>query len=335
MAPLSRNPAHWFMVWLLSAAAAVASTTIAADPMPSWRDSASKNAITAFVDEITEPGSKRYVPERQRIAVFDNDGTLWGEQPVYFQLLFVLDRVRAMAPQHPEWKKEEPFASVLRGDMKGVLAGGEESLLKLVLATHSGQTTDEFEAEVQEWMATARHPDSGRPFTEMVYQPMLELLDYLRANGIQTYIVSGGGAAFMRPWVEDVYGIPPNQVVGSRVEAEFTMRDGEPVVMRKPGIDFIDDKAGKPVGIYQGIGQRPMMAFGNSDGDLQMLQWTMAGEGPRFAALVHHTDGEREVAYDRESHIGKLDKALAIARKDGWTLIDMRGDWEVIFPAQD
>lgn len=305
------------------------------DPLPSWQDSTSKQAITEFVSAVTDARSDQHVPPADRIAVFDNDGTLWSEQPVYFQALFVFDRIRAMADDHPEWQTREPFASVLRGDIKGALAGGEEALLEMVLATHAGQTTDEYDAIVRDWIDQARHPESGRPYTDMVYQPMLELLDYLRSNDFKTYIVSGGGTAFMRPWTEAVYGIAPDQVIGSRIKATFELDDGSARVIREPVMDFINDKAGKPVGIYHGIGQRPLMAFGNSDGDLQMLQWTMAGGGPRFAALVHHTDNEREVAYDRESHVGHLDKALDQARADGWTLIDMKSDWLLVFPATD
>lgn len=304
------------------------------DPLPSWQESNSKQAITEFVESATDKNSDNYVPTADRIAVFDNDGTLWSEQPVYFQALFVFDRIRAMADEHPEWQTQEPFASVIKGDLNAALAGGEESLLEMVLATHAGQTGDEYHALVLDWITTARHPKSGRPYTDMVYQPMLELLNYLRDNDFKTYIVSGGGTAFMRPWVQAVYGISPDQVIGSRLKAEFVYNEGDAQVVRQPAIDFINDKAGKPVGIYHGIGQRPLMAFGNSDGDQQMLQWTMNGDGPRFAALVHHTDNEREVAYDRDSHVGRLDSALDQARNDGWTLIDMKADWLHVFPPQ-
>jgi phosphoserine phosphatase len=307
-------------------------TAAAADPLVSWADGASKDSVIEFVEAVTAPGGKDFVPVSERIAVFDNDGTLWSEQPAYFQLLFAIDRVKTLAPQHPEWNAEQPFKAVLEGDMKALAAAGEKGLLQLVMATHAGMTTAEFERIVKDWIATARHPKTKRLYTEMVYQPMLELLDYLRANGFKTFIVSGGGIEFMRPWVEAVYGVPPEQVVGSSIKTEFVIQDGEPVLTRLPEINFIDDKAGKPVGINQHIGRRPIAAFGNSDGDLQMLQWTTAGEGRRFALYVHHTDAEREWAYDRESHIGKLDKGLDEAQAKGWTVVDMKKDWKVIYP---
>ncbi len=308
------------------------SGSLLATPLASWNEGASKNAIMEFVRKVTTPGGADYVDPAARVAVFDNDGTLWGEYPVYFQVFFIIDRIKQLAPENPEWKTREPFASVLKGDLKTALAGGEKALLEMVAATHAGMTTDEFDALVSDWITTARHPTTQRPFTEMVYQPMLELLDYLRENGFKTFIVSGGGVAFMRPWAESVYGIPPEQVVGSRIKTEFQMRDGQPVILRKGEIDFIDDKAGKPIGIHVGIGRRPIMAFGNSDGDLQMLQWTTAGNSGGFAAIIHHTDGEREAAYDRESHIGRLDKALDEAKERAWTLVDMKKDWKVIHP---
>jgi phosphoglycolate phosphatase-like HAD superfamily hydrolase len=273
-----------------------------------------------------------FVPPAERIATFDNDGTLWAEQPVYFQLLFALDRVKALAPQHPEWKEKEPFASLLKGDLESALAGGERSILEIIMATHAGMTTEEFEKIVKDWIATAKHPTTKRPYTEMVYQPMLEVLAYLRANGFRTFIVSGGGIEFMRPWAEAVYGIPPEQIVGSSIKTKFELRDGKPVLVRLPELNFIDDKDGKPVGINAHIGRRPIAAFGNSDGDLQMLQWTTAGPGPRFALYVHHTDAEREWAYDRESSIGRLDKGLDEAQAKGWIVADMKQDWKVIFP---
>ena len=287
-----------------------------------------------FVEKVTTPGTPDFVPPPERIAVFDNDGTLWSEQPMYFQLFFALERVKALAPQHPEWKDKEPFASLLKDDAKTALSGGEKAILEIVMATHAGMTTTEFEQIVKDWIATARHPKTGKPYTEMVYQPMLELLAYLRANGFKTFIVSGGGIEFMRPWTEAVYGIPPEQVVGSSIKTTFEMREGGPVLVRLPEIDFIDDKAGKPVGIHSHIGRRPIAAFGNSDGDLQMIQWTSAGEGLRYGLLVHHTDAEREWAYDRDSHIGRLDKALDEAGKRGWTVVDMQHDWNVIYPFQ-
>jgi phosphoserine phosphatase len=268
----------------------------------------------------------------ERIAVFDNDGTLWAEQPMYFQAFFVFDRIKALAPQHPEWKEKEPFASVLKGDVKAALAGGEHALLEMAMATHAGMSTTEFEQVVKDWLATAKHPKTKRPYTEMVYQPMLELLAYLRAKGFKTFIVSGGGIEFMRPWTEKVYGIPPEQVVGSSIKTKFEMRDGKPVLVRLPEINFIDDKAGKPVGIHEHIGRRPIAAFGNSDGDLQMLQWTQAGPGARLMTLVHHDDAVREFAYGAESKIGTFSDALmAEAKKNGWTVISMKDDWKRIF----
>jgi len=313
---------------------ATASMAQAADPLSSWNDGPTKQSIMAFVAKVTTVGSSDFVPEPERIAVFDNDGTLWPEQPMYFQLFFALDRVKALAPQHPEWETTEPFASLLKGDVKAALSGGEKAILEIVMATHAGMTTTEFEQIVTDWVAAARHPKTGKLFTEMVYQPMLELLAYLRENGFKTFIVSGGGIEFMRPWTEAVYGIPPEQVVGSSIKTTFEMREGGPVLVRLPEIDFIDDKEGKPVGIHSHIGRRPIAAFGNSDGDLQMLQWTTAGDGLRFGFLVHHTDAEREWAYDRDSHIGRLDKALNEARQQGWTVVDMQNDWKVIYPFQ-
>jgi phosphoglycolate phosphatase-like HAD superfamily hydrolase len=307
-------------------------TTYAQDPLPSWNDTGSKKAIVAFVEKVTKEGSSDFVPPNERIATFDNDGTLWCEQPMYFQLLFAMDRVKALAPQHPEWKTKEPFASLLKGDVKGALAGGERTMLEIIIVTHAGMSTAEFEQIVKDWIATARHPKFKRPYTECVYQPMIELLAYLRANGFKTFIVSGGGIEFMRPWTEKVYGIPPEQVVGSSIKTEFEMRDGKPVLMRLPEMNFIDDKTGKPVGINSHIGRRPIAAFGNSDGDQQMLEWTTAGDGARFALLVHHDDAEREFAYDRKSPIGTLDKAWDEANAKGWTVVSMKDDWKTIFP---
>lgn len=320
-----------FGMLLVAWAASVAASN-GDDPLPSWNDGAAKTAIVNFVARVTDKSGPHYVPPHARIATFDNDGTLWAEQPLYFQLAFALDRVRTLAPEHPEWKEKEPFKSVLTGDLAGVLAGGETALLRLVTATHAGMTTDEFEQVVKDWTATARHPRFNRPYTECVYQPMLELLTYLRANGFKTWIISGGGIEFMRPWTERVYGIPPEQVVGSSIKTKFEIRDGRPVLVRLPEVNFIDDKAGKPVGINQHIGRRPILAFGNSDGDLQMLQWTAAGQGARLMLLVHHTDAEFEWAYDRESVIGRLDKALDEAKRREWTVVDMKKDWEFIFP---
>ncbi|WLD12034.1 HAD family hydrolase [Planctellipticum variicoloris] len=304
----------------------------AGDGLPSWNAGPSKQAILDFVARTTREGGVDFVPERERIATFDNDGTLWAEQPMYFQLFFALDRVKALAPQHPEWKEQEPFASLLKGDTQAALAGGEKAIVEILTVTHAGMTTEDFEQIVRDWFATARHPTTGRPYTEMVYQPMLELLAYLRANGFKTFIVSGGGIEFMRVFAERVYGVPPEQVVGSSIKTKFELRDGKPVLIRLPEVDFIDDKAGKPVGINAHIGRRPIAAFGNSDGDLEMLQWTAAGPGPRFCLFVHHTDAEREWAYDRKSHIGQLDKGLDEAGVRGWTVVDMKSDWNVIYP---
>jgi len=303
-----------------------------ADPLPSWNDGATKAAIVDFVHRVSDSTSSAFVPEAERIAVFDNDGTLWSERPVYFQLLFAIDRVKAMASDHPEWADTQPFKAVLDGDMEALAAAGEHGLLELVMATHAGMTTEEFEAVATDWLATARHPTTGKPYTEMVYQPMLELLDYLRANGFKTYIVSGGGIEFMRPWTEEVYGIPPEQVVGSSIKTVYEVRDGVPVIVRQPELDFIDDKAGKPVGIHRHIGRRPIAAFGNSDGDFQMLEWTTTGDGARLGVLIHHTDADREWAYDRDSHVGRLDRGLDEARSRGWVVVDMRDDWGTVFP---
>ena len=304
----------------------------AADPLPSWNDTGSKQAIVAFVEKVTREGAPDFVPVAERIATFDNDGTLWAEQPMYFEFLFALDRMRALAPGHPEWTTTEPFASLLKGDVKGALAGGAPAIAQILTSTHAGMTTEEFDRMVRDWIATARHPTTGRRYTEMVYQPMLELLAYLRANGFKTFIVSGGEVGFMRPWTEQVYGIPPEQVVGSGINTKFELRDGKPVLVRLPRIDFVDDNAGKPIGIQSHIGRRPIASFGNSDGDQQMLQWTTAGTGARFALLVHHTDSAREWAYDRQSAIGALDKALDEAEAKGWTVVDMKNDWKVIYP---
>jgi len=316
---------------LLSSTSAVAQTATS-DGLPSWNDTATKKAIVTFVERVTKKGSPEFVPEAERIATFDNDGTLWAEQPMYFQLLFALDRVKLLAPQHPEWATEEPFASLLKGDVKGALAGGEPALVKIVVATHSGMSSAAFDQIVLDWIATAKHPVTHRLYTEMVYQPMLELTAYLRANGFKTFIVSGGGIDFMRPWTDKTYGIPREQVVGSSGKTKFQMIDGKPGLMRLPEIDFIDDGPGKPVGIQMHIGRRPIAAFGNSDGDMQMLQYTTGGSGARFGLIVHHTDAEREWAYDRDSQVGKLDKALDAAPAAGWTVMSMKDDWNKIFP---
>jgi len=307
-------------------------TAQSVDPLPSWNNGKAKESIIEFVVKVTKKDSPDFVPPNERIATFDNDGTLWAEQPMYFQLLFALDRVKALAPQHPEWKEKEPFASLLKGDVKGALAGGEDAMLDIVMTTHAGMTSEEFEKLVKDWIAIAKHPKTARPYTQMVYQPMLEVLDYLRGQGFKTFIVSGGGIEFMRPWVEKVYGIPPEQVVGSSIKTRFEIRNGNPILVRLSELNFIDDKEGKPIGINSRIGRRPIAAFGNSDGDLQMLQWTTAGKGARFALFVHHTDAEREWAYDRNSSIGRLDKGLDEAQANGWTVVDMKKDWKVIYP---
>ena len=311
---------------------ALASAAAAAAALPSWNEGAAKRAVVEFVTGVTTAGGPRFVPPEERIAVFDNDGTLWCEKPVYVQAAFLLERVKALAPQHPEWKETEPFRSVLAGDLGGVVAAGEKGLVELVAATHASMSSEEFAALVRAWLAAARHPRFERPYTDLAYQPMLELLAYLRANGFETYVVSGGGIEFMRPWTERVYGIPPEQVVGSAIRTRYEVRDGTPVIMRLPEIDFVDDKAGKPVGINTFIGRRPIAAFGNSDGDFEMLEWTTAGPGPRFGLFVHHDDAEREYAYDRTSAVGRLARGLDEAPKRGWTVVSMKRDWTRIFP---
>jgi len=324
---------RWFIAGLLVAGAWAAASSLvqAADALSSWNEGTAKASIVRFVERTTAARSPDFVPPAERVAVFDNDGTLWAEQPMYFQLMFALDRVKVLAPQHPEWKTQEPFASILKGEMGAALAGGERALAELSMATHAGMTSDGFERIAREWIATARHPVTGRLYTEMVYQPMLELLAYLRANGFKTFIVSGGGIEFMRPWSERVYGIPPEQVIGSSIKTKFELRDGKPVLVRLPEINFIDDGPGKPVGIQMHVGRRPIAAFGNSDGDLPMLQWTAARPGPSFCLYVHHTDADREWAYDRTSSIGRLDKGLDEAKARGWTVVDMKTDWKRVF----
>ncbi|MEQ8713394.1 MAG: HAD family hydrolase [Cyclobacteriaceae bacterium] len=302
------------------------------DPLPSWNEGATKAAIMTFVQDATNEQSPSFIPVADRIATFDNDGNLWAEQPMYFQLFFAIDRVKELAPEHPEWATEQPFQAVLENDMETLIQSGERGLLQLVMASHAGVTTDEFETIVAEWLATSRHPKYDKPFNELIYQPMLELLQYLRANDFKTFIVSGGGVEFMRVWVEEAYGIPKDQVVGSSIKTEFDYNDGDPVIRRLPEIDFIDDKGGKPVGISKFIGRRPVLASGNSDGDLQMIQYATGGNGLRLGLYLHHTDAEREFAYDRESHIGRLDKGLDEAAANGWTVIDMAKDWKVVFP---
>jgi phosphoglycolate phosphatase-like HAD superfamily hydrolase len=302
------------------------------DPLPSWNDGAAKKSIIDFVARVTAQGGSDFVPPAARIATFDNDGTLWAEQPFYFQFAFAIDRIKALAPQHPEWNTTQPFKSAIEGDPKGLAESGEKGLLEIMAATHAGMTTDDFATIVADWLASARHPRFDRPYVQLVYQPMLELLAYLRANGFKTFIVSGGGVEFMRVFAERVYGIPPEQVIGSSGVTKFQIGPGgTPVLVKEPKVEFIDDGPGKPVGINRFIGRRPIFAFGNSDGDQQMLEWTAAGGGARFAGIVHHTDAEREYAYDRQSHVGRLDKALDEAGAKGWTVADMKRDWRKVF----
>ena len=321
------------LVGLLLALAALPALARAEAWLPSWNDGASKARIVSFVQDVTDPTSRRYVPPAERIAVFDNDGTLWTEQPMYFQLAFILDRVKALAPQHPEWQTTEPFRSVLAGDMAGVAAAGEHGLMQLMAATHAGMTSEQFRSIVAEWLATARHPSFKRPYTELTYAPMKELLAYLRANGFKTFIVSGGGVEFLRVFSERVYGVPPEQVVGSSIRTKYEVRDGKPAIVRLPEIEFIDDAAGKPVGINRYIGRRPILAFGNSDGDFEMLEYTTSASGPRLGLIVRHDDAEREYAYDRKSSVGRLDRGLDEAGARGWVIVSMKSDWRRIYDA--
>lgn len=320
------------LTFIVSLSLYVSQMSLALEALPSWKKSASKQSIIHFVEAAVDPASSGFIAEPERIAVFDNDGTLWAEKPLYFQALFAFDRILDLADQHPEWTTEEPYTSILKGDIDGALHGGEEALIELVLASHTGISTEAFRTMVKDWLATTKHPTTGRPYPEMVYQPMLELLEYLRANDFKTYIVSGGGIEFMRVFSEVVYGIPPEQVIGSSVRTEYEAVDGEPAFMRKPELAFINDKAGKPLGILQHIGRRPVIAFGNSDGDFQMLEWTTAGEGPRLGLLLHHTDAKREWAYDRDSHVGRLNRGLDESADRGWVLVNMRKDWRRVFP---
>ncbi|MBB01270.1 MAG: haloacid dehalogenase [Planctomyces sp.] len=320
------------LMTVCSLAFSSATLSQAADPLPSWNDGASKTAILQFVEESQNADGDQFIPVAERIAVFDNDGTLWSEQPAYFQLLFAIDRIREMAKDHPEWKTEQPYKAVLDGDLKALAASGKEGILKVVATTHAGMTTEEFDAIAREWLETARHPKTGRLYPEMVYQPMLELLDLLHESDFEVYIVSGGGVDFIRAFANKTYGIPPERTIGSMIETEFKMQGGKATLVRTPKIAFIDDGPGKPIAIQKIIGRRPVFAFGNSDGDLQMQQWTASGSGPYFCGIVHHTDAEREWAYDRDSHIGRLDKALTEADKLGWTVVDMKNEWRVIYP---
>ncbi|MCH5599312.1 HAD family hydrolase [Niabella ginsengisoli] len=303
------------------------------DPLPSWNEGANKKAIIDFVTKTTTEGSTDFIPVADRIACFDNDGTLWSEQPMYFQLTFAIDRVKAMAKDHPEWHNKEPFKALLEGDMKKVMSGGEHALLQLVAASHAGISTEAFNQNVKDWLKTATHPKTGMHYNEMVFQPMLELLQYLQSNDYKTFIVSGGGIDFMRVWAEETYHIPSHQIIGSSIKTKYEVgEDGIPKLIKLPELNFNDDKDGKPVGIHQHIGKRPVLAFGNSDGDYQMLQWTTTATGyPRLGLILHHNDAEREWAYDRQSHIGKLDKGLDDASKNGWLLVDMKQDWKQVY----
>jgi len=328
-----RPPAlHQGYSWILSLLLLLPTLTQAQNALPSWKEGPSRKAIETFVTTVITEGSKNFIPESRRIAVFDNDGTLWSEQPMFFEALFAMDEVRRLAPQHPEWSVQQPFKAVLENDHRTLAKSGTEGVIKLFAATHSGMSTDEFIARVRSWLAQAKHPRTQKPYTEMVYQPMLELLAYLRANGFKTFIVSGGEVAFMRAFAEEVYGIPPEQVIGTTFKSEFRDANNVLSIQRLPELLHIDDGAGKPVSIDTIIGQRPILAFGNSDGDLQMLQWTMAGSGTRLAGLVHHTDSKREWAYDRESDVGRLDKALDEAKRGNWTVVDMANEWSRVYP---
>jgi len=306
---------------------------VSKDPLPSWNEGTSKQSIIDFVTKTTKEGTADFIPVADRIACFDNDGTLWSEQPMYFQLAFAIDRIKAMAPKHPEWKTTQPFKALLEGDLKTAMAGGEHALLQIVMATHAGMTTEEFEKTVADWMATATHPKTGKHYNEMIFEPMLELLKYLRANDYKTFIVSGGGVEFMRTWTEQTYGIPPYQVIGSSGKVKYEVIDGKSFLVKLPEINFNDDKEGKPVGIQQYIGKRPVFTAGNSDGDYAMLQWTSTGSiYPRFGLIVHHTDAVREYDYDRKSPIGNLEKGLDDAAKYNWLIVDMKTDWKRIYP---
>ncbi|MFA5098274.1 MAG: HAD family hydrolase [Candidatus Margulisiibacteriota bacterium] len=322
-----RGPLKFLLILLLTANTSFA----AVDPLPSWNNTAPKKAIVAFVEKVTKPVSPGFVQINKRIATFDNDGTLWSEQPVYFQYYFAADRIKALAPKHPEWKKKQPFASILKGDLKSAFSIGDKALMEMFVAAQEGLTTEEFEKVAAAWINKARHPKTKRLYREMVYQPMIELLSYLRASGFKTYIVSGGDRQFMLPWTEKVYGIPPEQVIGSELKMKFELRNGKPVIVALPQLGFINDRDGKPLGIQSRIGRRPIASFGNSDGDLPMMQWTAAGSGPSFCMYIHHTDAKREWAYDRKSAVGRLDKGLDMAKANGWTVVDMKKDWRTVY----
>jgi len=318
-------------VALLAMLLAVAARAQAADPLPSWNDGAAKARIVAFVEAVTQTGGKDFVAPADRVAVFDNDGTLWSEQPMYFQLAFAIDRARAMVAKNPALASRPSVKAAAAGDMKALAATGEKGLLELVALTHAGNTSEEFAQIVGEWIKSARHPTFKRPYTELTYKPMRELLDYLRANGFKTWIVSGGGIEFLRVMSEELYGVPPEQVVGSSIKTRYEVRNGKPAIVRLPEIDFIDDKAGKPVGIHKFIGRRPIAAFGNSDGDFEMLEWTTTGPGPRLGVIVHHDDAQREFAYDRASHVGKLVRGLDEGPARGWTIVSVKNDWKQVY----
>ncbi|MEY3230795.1 MAG: hypothetical protein RL689_884 [Planctomycetota bacterium] len=322
----------WIVIAAWIACTSIGCATRRPDPLPSWNEGPAKRSIIDFVAKVTTPGSPDFVPPAERLAVFDNDGCLWSEQPVYFQLLFAMDRVRAMAADRPQWREEEPFASLLKGDLQGVAAQGEKAIAAIVAATHAGMTTEEFAAVAREWFKTARHPTTGRPYQGMVFQPMLEVLTHLRAKGFRTCIVSGGGVEFIRAYAEETYGVRPEEIIGSTDKLKVEWREGVPVLVKQPAIDFVDDKEGKVIAIQRHFGRRPVMAFGNSDGDLAMLQWTAAGAGPRFCLYVHHDDASREWAYDRASHIGRLDAGLDQAGARGWTVVSMKDDWRLVHP---
>lgn len=332
-----KNLIKFFVSLLLLASCTTKSPTLSelpkseTDPLPSWNEGTSKSVIIDFVTKTTTSGNSDFTPEADRIAVFDNDGTLWAEQPMYFQLAYAIDFIKKESENHPEWKKKEPFKSLLEDDIKHVMEGGEKALFEIMMVSHAGMTSDEFQKSVSDWLNSATHPKTGKPYNQMIYQPMVELLEYLRANGYKTFIVSGGGIDFMRVWAENAYAIPPYQVIGSSIKSKYEIVDGMPVITKLPELNFIDDKAGKPVGIYQHIGKRPILAVGNSDGDYEMLQYVTTGEGARLGMFIHHTDSIREFAYDRDSHIGKLLKGLDDAPQNNWLIVDMKSDWNKIF----
>ncbi len=320
------------LVFAVAGLSLVAPIQAAEDPLPSWNEGPARKALLDFVARVTKAGGPDFVPVAERIATFDNDGTLWCEHPIYFEVAFTFDRVKALADRNPDWKTRQPYKGILEGDYKAALAAGEKAIMEVIAVTHAGMTPDEFSVIVNDWLKTARHPRFKRPYTQLVYQPQIELLAYLRANGFKTFIVSGGEVGFMRAWTEGAYGIPPQQIVGSRIGLKYEHRDGKPVLERTATLDFIDDKAGKPVGIGRNIGRRPILAFGNSDGDFEMLEYTTSGKGPRLGLIVHHTDAEREYVYDRDTRVGRLDRALTEAPKRGWIVVDMKKEWKTIFP---